>query len=113
MSKTTRTTNCGPWFWNTELFNSKFEKLNVDECWPWQGATGPHGGLFGVNKLKHPQMTQARRIAYMEQFNTDISDHSVRMKCNNRLCVNPHHGLLEPNSRLGEWPKDVRRRISE
>lgn len=94
----------GVWSWNDELLWSKIEvSLNREECWPWHGARSPTGGIFGVRKNGHPQMTQARRLVWASENNQDVTPYRVTMKCKNQLCCNPNHFELKANNKLRTW----------
>ena len=93
----TRNDQIGNISWNDQLLWSKIDRLDDRLCWPWLGFNHPAGGLFGVNKNGHQQMTQARRVAYMSYYRQDITLNAVRMTCNDRACCNPHHMRLEKN----------------
>ena len=95
-----RTLEIGTWRINPELFLEKYLRLTDDLCWPWLGAQGPQGGLFGCVRNRRPQMTQARRVAYMIRSNQDCDAYEMTMTCHNKQCVNPHHMQLKPNKRL-------------
>ena len=92
----------GPWQWNGDNFDTKIVK---EECHQWLGAKGVPGALFGAKKMGKFQMTQARRIAYMQHTGEDIEGMAVRLSCHNRMCVNFAHMSLEPSRRLGPRTK--------
>ena len=94
-----RTPRVGEWWWDSESFHKKYTQGTKDACWNWEGNHGPYGALFGAYKNTHKQMTQARRIAYMEEYGEDITENAVIMRCQNKLCVNPQHLELAPNRR--------------
>ncbi len=83
------TTRVGEWAWNTDRLN---EKIQVQPgCHIWTGSTGPHTNLFGAYKNDKSQMTQARRIIYMDRTGEDIADSDIIMTCHNRYCCNFEH----------------------
>ena len=82
---------CGEWAWNQSLLESKIQDNGPDACWQWLGAMGPYGGLMGAFKNGKPQMTQARRLAYMSATGRDISTKSVRNTCGDKCCMNTAH----------------------
>jgi len=89
----------GEWWWDSESFHSKYQKGKTNECWAWSGSHGPYGALMGAYKNTKKQMTQARRIAWMEAHQEDITENAVMMTCKNIGCVNPNHMELGPNRR--------------
>jgi hypothetical protein len=94
----------GIWGWNDERLWSKIEvNLDIEHCWPWQGAMSPSGALMGAWKDDSQQMTQARRLVYMSHTNEDVTPYSVTMKCNNQACCNPNHFELKRNNRAIDW----------
>lgn len=103
----TTTHAVGSWAWNADNFNSKIvygeaTASEPDPCDIWQGATGPYGGLFGAFKLGRGQMTQARRIAYMQATGQNIDDKSIyATKCMNPDCVKASHMTAKPNRARG------------
>lgn len=71
----------------TELA-SRVDIKNKDKCWPWLGATVKGYGCYrelGKNYYAH-------RLSF-ELFNGIklTSDIKVLHRCNNPICVNPHH----------------------
>jgi len=94
----------GAWSWNDELLWSKIEvSLDTDECWPWTGAQSPTGGIMGVRKDGHAQMSQARRLVWMSENNQDVTPYRVTLKCKNQSCCNPNHFELKSNNRSKVW----------
>jgi hypothetical protein len=97
----------GTWSWDEALFLNKIDKpepteANPSPCHTWKGSTGPYGGLFGALRNGAPQMTQARRIAYMMATGHNIEDKGIyAYACMNPNCVNPTHLEARPNRRLG------------
>lgn len=103
MSKITG--NKDGWHWNETNFWTKVIKENDFECWQWQGAHHPSGGLFGAYRIKNgaltTQMTQARRISHYIHFGESIAEFSLKHSCKNPNCVNPYHLEKHPNQRIG------------
>lgn len=89
----------GEWTWNTEVLNRKIIETDADKCWSWTGSRGPQTNLFGAKKSGKAQMTQARRILYMDKTNIDCSDVRITMKCKNPYCMNFAHFDVKPNQR--------------
>lgn len=99
MRRKTVDSRIGEWSWNHQLFSQKYEVNQESGCWEWKGAHHRAGGLFGAYKNDAPQMTQARRIAYMYQHNTPVNGKFLYSTCNNLQCVNPaHHYIHTPPS---------------
>jgi hypothetical protein len=95
----------GAWGWDNDRLWSKIEaSLDIDACWPWQGAMSPTGALFGGFKNDVQQMTQARRFVYMSETNEDVTPYQVTMKCANQACCNPHHFELKATNRPEKTP---------
>lgn len=89
----------GVWSWSEISFREKYTETNPLECWIWHGSAGPHGALFGAYKNARPQMTQARRIAWMQHTEQSVEDIALKMTCKNSMCVNPGHMQPGPNQR--------------
>jgi len=102
----------GSWGWDNDRLWSKIEvSLDIDECWPWQGAMSPTGALMGAFK-KDPdtgefrqQMTQARRLCWMSETNEDVTPYQITMKCANQACCNFSHFEIKETNRpeKSEW----------
>ena len=67
-----------------------------DECWEWKGSlTGTGYGVIGLGGRDQGKIT-AHRLSYM-MFNGSIDKRDsyhglvVMHKCDNKICVNPHH----------------------
>lgn len=74
-------------------FWSKVSVLkSEDECWHWKGARNGSGyGSFRVPEIGRVTVS-AHRVAYFlykEEWPDD--ELLVRHKCDNPICVNPHH----------------------
>lgn len=92
-------THIGEWSWNSALFSTKYEADPNTGCWNWRGAHHKAGGLFGAYKNGSPQMTQARRLAYMAHHNKTIDRRFIYSTCENTNCVNPaHHYDYKPST---------------
>jgi hypothetical protein len=90
----------GVWGWDNDRLWSKIEvSLDINACWPWQGAMSPTGALLGAFKNDVQQMTQARRLVYMSETNLDVTPYKVTMKCGNQECCNPTHFALSPTNK--------------
>jgi hypothetical protein len=68
--------------------NSRIDKGNDDDCWPWTGATNDRGyGQFYVNgKLKY-----AHRAAYEIASGVRLRHGRILHSCDNPPCCNPKH----------------------
>ena len=90
----------GDWSWDTVRLNSKIKKGDLPlYCDIWQGSMSPTGALFGARKLGLQQMTQARRLVWMEHTGKDATNYQITMSCDNQRCVNPEHFVTKPNNR--------------
>lgn len=71
-----------------------------EECWPWTGAKG---GRFGWTRVGNgtlrgtPIRTDVR--AWEILVGPIPDDHAIRHTCDNDLCMNPAHHVLEPGPR--------------
>lgn len=93
------THSSGDWTWNGELLASKVVTGDIDDCWGWTGAQGPHGNLFGAWKLGKQQMTQATRLLYIQDREQDIDGYMIRHACGNKYCTNPRHFAIQEDNR--------------
>lgn len=89
------TTGTVTWGYSSANFWRRVNKTTQDDCWIWQGNSGPAGPLFGAyimgaNDTHEPRMTQARRIAYAEAHG-EWPRHNLYHACGNRSCMNPDH----------------------
>lgn len=90
----------GAWGWDNDRLWSKIDQTpDYNGCHNWLGAMSPTGGLMGVYKLGHQQMTQARRLVWMSINNEDVTPYSVTLTCANQACCNPLHFELKKNNR--------------
>jgi hypothetical protein len=88
----------GIWTWNSDVL---WSKINQDEpgCYKWLGSTGPQTNLFGAQKNGVGQMTQARRILYMDVTGMDCQDIQITHRCGDPYCMNFEHFETKPNQR--------------
>lgn len=70
-----------------ERFWSKVEVKGPTECWPWKAAQENGYGSFALDGY---HAAHAHRSAF-ELFYHRKPKGEVLHKCNNKLCVNPHH----------------------
>ena len=84
------------------LFFSKVNRSNIEDCWEWIGAKYPSGyGAFGW-AYKQGFEQRAHRFAWELFFEPIPEGWLILHKCNNRSCVNPNHlylGNTQQNTR--------------
>ena len=68
-------------------FWSKVDMRGSDQCWLWKAAQDNRG--YGVFSLGD-EMVKAHRVAFALFYRKRLED-CVLHKCENKLCVNPHH----------------------
>ena len=75
-----------------ELFRQNVTIEEGSSCWIWKGHCKQVGyGWFQFRRLKD----YAHRVAYLLANGPVPEGKSVSHKCNNKLCVNPEHLMLE------------------
>jgi len=85
-------------------FWAKVARGAPDECWPWQGYTGPSGHgrttLLGI-------CTLASKKAWVLTNGPILSGLCVNHKCDNPLCCNPAHMYLgtRADNMIDRWGK--------
>jgi len=78
-----------------ERFWDNVERLHYRQCWHWIGNISwkqsveirYQYGRFGANGKRY----KAHRVSYMIVHGPIPHKHVVRHKCDDPLCVNPHH----------------------
>jgi hypothetical protein len=95
----------GAWGWNNTLLWSKIDtEPDARGCRNWRGAMSPTGALMGAFKNGHQQMTQARRLVWMDVNDQDVSDYQVKLTCHNQRCCSIEHFELKPTNKRNPLP---------
>jgi len=98
----------GIWGWNSELLWSKIDQQpDANGCLNWRGAMSPTGALMGAWKFPdatteehaRQQMSQARRLVWMDINNKDVSEYQVKLTCGNQKCCSAEHFIIKPSNR--------------
>jgi HNH endonuclease len=76
---------------DAERFWRYVDKRGDDECWPWLGGLSSSG--YGYFKAARKNL-RAHRVAYLLHFDKDPFPLLICHKCDNPICVNPHHAFL-------------------
>ncbi len=91
-------------FWNN------VEVGESDDCWPWKLSQSRGYGQVGLVVDGQPRILKAHKVAWELHNNEQLSP-NVRAKhsCENRLCCNPRHVIVQPDHILGaDLPGGVR-----
>lgn len=79
-------------------FETMFDRLGPDECWPWKRALAHNG--YGLFTLWHHQQVRAHRLSYVlyngpipvnQAKPRSVGYYVIRHRCHNPICVNPAH----------------------
>lgn len=78
-----------------DVFRSRFERGNDDECWPWKGPVNGDGygwlSLGWSREARRAYHEKAHRVAWAISRGPVPAGMIVCHRCDNPPCVNPGH----------------------
>lgn len=93
-----------------DRFWSNVDIREPDECWPWKRSKHPGGyGQVGLVVDGNSRVHKAHKVAWEINRDTRLPLWlRARHSCDNRLCCNPHHVVVQPDHITGvDLPRGI------
>jgi hypothetical protein len=112
----------GVWGWDRDRMWSKINTVpDANGCHNAGSAMSPTGALMGAWKFPEgasldqarQQMTQMRRLVWMDINNIDATPYQITLKCHNQKCCNPEHFVVKPTNKRATTSAKVKAKTKQ